>query len=219
MSSHQNPIIYTFAHRSPYIINRISCMTIFTIIFAVIADMSAVLLLAIPKIRHLFPLNIIILFVYTISASFVAGFPFACMNILWALASWGTTLVVFFSTVVGGAYIRVKLLDYWLTLLSVVVSEFIATLIATIVLSAIGHLEIAMIIFGGGMAVLIIILAIISGQITLSQHGIRTTSPDYCLASIILHAVSLLLFIISALEFYFTLPNTPKKCNLLSKMF
>nr|CAH8846022.1 unnamed protein product [Trichobilharzia regenti] len=197
----------------------LNCMTVFTILFAVIADMSAVLLLAIPKIRHLFPLNIIILFVYTISASFVAGFPFACMNILWTLASWGTTLVAFFSTIVGGAYIRVKLLDHWLTLLSVVVSEFIVTLITTIVLSALGHLEIAMIIFGGGMAVLIIILALISGQITFNQHGQRTVSPDYCLASIILHAVSLLLFIISSLEFYFTLPNTPKRCHLLSKIF
>ncbi|CAH8846055.1 unnamed protein product [Trichobilharzia szidati] len=194
--------------------NILKCIVIFTIIFTVIADMSALSLLAIPKIRLLLPINIIILSVYTISASIAVGLPFACMNILWALTSWGTTFILFFSTVVGGASIRVDLMNYWRLLLAFLASEFIATLITSLVLTTIGYLKVGMIVFGGGMAVIIIILAIIGGQKTFGQPGLRTIDPDYCLASIILHANLLLLFIVSSVEFYYTLPRDPSKCKI-----
>ncbi|CAH8846057.1 unnamed protein product [Trichobilharzia szidati] len=178
--------------------NILKCIVIFTIIFTVIADMSALSLLAIPKIRLLLPINIIILSVYTISASIAVGLPFACMNILWALTSWGTTFILFFSTVVGGASIRVDLMNYWRLLLAFLASEFIATLITSLVLTTIGYLK----------------LAIIGGQKTFGQPGLRTIDPDYCLASIILHANLLLLFIVSSVEFYYTLPRDPSKCKI-----
>nr|CAH8846024.1 unnamed protein product [Trichobilharzia regenti] len=205
---------------SNYIQDILKCIKILTIISVVIADMSALLLLAVPKIRLLLPLNLIILIVYTISASFMAGLPFACMSIPWELASWGTTLLLFFSTVVGGAFIRVNLMGYWLSIFLFLVFEFIAVLVTTIVLYTLVEFEIAMTVFGGGMAVMMIILAIISGQMTFGRPGLRTIDPDYCLASLILHAILLLLFVVSSVEFYFTLGADPSKCtNNISGFF
>ncbi|CAH8529692.1 unnamed protein product [Schistosoma guineensis] len=101
--------------------------------FRILNDGILVLLLVSTTVRKKYPVNIVLLMLYTVLTSMMVALPFTSLEIKWQLIAWAVTLLSFVVFTLLGASIRIRLLYTNLWFIVIYTAAFIVIIVAVFV--------------------------------------------------------------------------------------
>ncbi|CAI2727865.1 unnamed protein product [Schistosoma spindalis] len=165
-------------------------------VLAILNDGILVLLLVSTAVRRKYPVNIVLLMLYTVLTSLMVGLPFTGLEIKWQLIAWAVTLLSFVVFTLLGASIRIRLLYTNLWFIVIYTTAFIVIIVAVFVSR---YLKIM---------VCVEKLMLIVGQATFGRQDFRIAGDDYCLAALILYTVLMMDWLTVTQNFQYFTNNT-----------
>ncbi|CAH8522105.1 unnamed protein product [Schistosoma intercalatum] len=160
-------------------------------VLAMLNDGILVLLLVSTTVRKNYPVNIVLLMLYTVLTSMMVALPFTSLEIKWQLIAWAVTSLSFVVFTLLGASIRIRLLYTNLWFIIIYTSAFIVIIVAVFVSR---YLQIK--------------LMLSVGQATFGRQDVRIAADDYCLAALILYTVLMMDWLIAIQNFQYFTNNT-----------
>ncbi|CAI2727863.1 unnamed protein product [Schistosoma spindalis] len=176
-------------------------------VLAILNDGILVLLLVSTAVRRKYPVNIVLLMLYTVLTSLMVGLPFTGLEIKWQLIAWAVTLLSFVVFTLLGASIRIRLLYTNLWFIVIYTTAFIVIIVAVFV-SRYLKIMIIMIVCAVYSALFLIVLMLIVGQATFGRQDFRIAGDDYCLAALILYTVLMMDWLTVTQNFQYFTNNT-----------
>ncbi|CAH8529742.1 unnamed protein product [Schistosoma guineensis] len=159
--------------------------------FRILNDGILVLLLVSTTVRKKYPVNIVLLMLYTVLTSMMVALPFTSLEIKWQLIAWAVTLLSFVVFTLLGASIRIRLLYTNLWFIVIYTAAFIVIIVAVFVSR---YLQIR--------------LMLSVGQATFGRQDVRIAGDDYCLAALILYTVLMMDWLTAIQNFQYFTNNT-----------
>ncbi|CAH8534447.1 unnamed protein product [Schistosoma curassoni] len=175
--------------------------------FRILNDGILVLLLVSTTVRKKYPVNIVLLMLYTVLTSMMVALPFTSLEIKWQLIAWAVTLLSFVVFTLLGASIRIRLLYTNLWFIVIYTAAFIVIIVAVFV-SRYLQIKIIMIVCAVYSAMFLIILMLSVGQATFGRQDVRIAGDDYCLAALILYTVLMMDWLTAIQNFQYFTNNT-----------
>ncbi|CAH8529757.1 unnamed protein product [Schistosoma guineensis] len=160
-------------------------------VLAILNDGILVLLLVSTTVRKKYPVNIVLLMLYTVLTSMMVALPFTSLEIKWQLIAWAVTLLSFVVFTLLGASIRIRLLYTNLWFIVIYTAAFIVIIVAVFVSR---YLQIR--------------LMLSVGQATFGRQDVRIAGDDYCLAALILYTVLMMDWLTAIQNFQYFTNNT-----------
>ncbi|CAH8542826.1 unnamed protein product [Schistosoma haematobium] len=176
-------------------------------VLAILNDGILVLLLVSTTVRKKYPVNIVLLMLYTVLTSMMVALPFTSLEIKWQLTAWAVTLLSFVVFTLLGASIRIRLLYTNLWFIVIYTAAFIVIIVAVFV-SRYLQIKIIMIVCAVYSAMFLIILMLSVGQATFGRQDVRIAGDDYCLAALILYTVLMMDWLTAIQNFQYFTNNT-----------
>ncbi|CAH8289421.1 unnamed protein product [Schistosoma rodhaini] len=165
------------------------CSTVISILFcSFIALVIALLIVLVKKISEKYPLNVVFVIIYSIFMAIAMAVWNLQLDVLFKLAIFGISLVLFTSALLIGAAIKANLIDHLMVIL-------ISFLVLSIVIVAIA---IALIVWSCkyatigvyvGVQILFFIITIFISHFTVGKSRYLFLYPNYSLAAILLYTI------------------------------
>uniref|UniRef100_A0A5K4F7V8 BI1-like protein n=1 Tax=Schistosoma mansoni TaxID=6183 RepID=A0A5K4F7V8_SCHMA len=145
---------------------------IIAVVFVLIAFAIALLIILVKKISEKYPLNVMFVIIYSISMAIAMAVWRIELCILYKLAIFGISLVLFISALLIGAAIKANLIDHLLIIIITLLAISIVILVVGFVLSVL-HYKITILI----------------SHFTVGKSRYLILYPNYSLAAIILYTI------------------------------
>uniref|UniRef100_A0A5K4F7B2 Protein lifeguard 4 n=1 Tax=Schistosoma mansoni TaxID=6183 RepID=A0A5K4F7B2_SCHMA len=157
-------------------------------LFILIAFAIALLIILVKKISEKYPLNVVFVIIYSISMAIATAIWNIELCILYKLAIFGISLVLFTSALLIGAAIKANLLNHLLIIIITLLAISIVILIVGFVLS-VWLFKYATIGVYVGVQILFFIITIFISHFTVGKSRYLILYPNYSLAAIILYTI------------------------------
>uniref|UniRef100_A0A5K4FBH6 BI1-like protein n=1 Tax=Schistosoma mansoni TaxID=6183 RepID=A0A5K4FBH6_SCHMA len=161
---------------------------IIAVVFVLIAFAIALLIILVKKISEKYPLNVMFVIIYSISMAIAMAVWRIELCILYKLAIFGISLVLFISALLIGAAIKANLIDHLLIIIITLLAISIVILVVGFVLSVL-HYKYATTGVYIGVQILFFIITILISHFTVGKSRYLILYPNYSLAAIILYTI------------------------------
>ncbi|CAH8603941.1 unnamed protein product, partial [Schistosoma margrebowiei] len=172
-----------------YVVRSLGKSGIESIILGVlvfIAVVTGLLIAFVKEISDTFPLNVITLFIYTITLATAIEIIDILVDIVTKLGAFGISLILFTSALLIGAAIKTRLADYLTAILILFIIAAILIAGAVILITIFKHAS-AAIIFYILTDILLFVITIFISQITVGKLQLRIFRTEYTLAALLLY--------------------------------
>ncbi|CAH8603956.1 unnamed protein product, partial [Schistosoma margrebowiei] len=166
------------------LLDTLFIMIIFSTSF--IAVVTGLLIAFVKEISDTFPLNVITLFIYTITLATAIEIIDILVDIVTKLGAFGISLILFTSALLIGAAIKTRLADYLTAILILFIIAAILIAGAVILITIFKHAS-AAIIFYILTDILLFVITIFISQITVGKLQLRIFRTEYTLAALLLY--------------------------------
>ncbi|CAH8576657.1 unnamed protein product [Schistosoma mattheei] len=183
------PNISTYARKVLIILNIQLLITLFIrILFLLpfIAVVTALLIAFVKEISDTFPLNVITLFIYTMTLATAIEILDILVGMGAKLDAFGISLTLFTSALLIGAAIKTRLADYLTAIVILLIIAAILIAVASILITIFKHSS-AAIIFYILTDILLFVITIFVSQITVGKLQLRIFCTEYTLAALLLY--------------------------------
>ncbi|CAH8599078.1 unnamed protein product [Schistosoma guineensis] len=173
----------------PYVIRSLEDSMVRSIVFSVlvfIAVVTALLIAFVKEISDTFPLNVITLFIYTITLATAIEILDILVDMGAKLDAFGISLTLFTSALLIGAAIKTRLADYLTAIVILLIITAILIAVASILITIYKHPS-AAIIFYILTDILLFVITIFVSQITVGKLRLRIFCTEYTLAALLLY--------------------------------
>ncbi|CAH8619443.1 unnamed protein product [Schistosoma rodhaini] len=161
---------------------------IIAVVFVLIAFVIAVLVVLVKKISEKYPLNVMFVIIYSISMAIAMAVWSIELCILYKLAIFGISLVLFTFALLIGAAIKANLIDHLLIIIITLLAISIVILVVGFVLSVL-HYKYATTGVYIGVQILFFIITIFISHFTVGKSRYLILYPNYSLAAILLYTI------------------------------
>ncbi|CAI2731904.1 unnamed protein product [Schistosoma spindalis] len=157
----------------PYVIRLLQStmvQSIITGVLVIIAVATALLIAFVKRINETFPLNVITLFIYTMTLATAIEILDILVGMFTKLGAFGISLILFTSALFIGAAIKTRLADYLTAILIMFIIAAILIAGASILISIFKHS-----------------ITIFTSQLTVGKLRLRIFCTEYTLAALLLY--------------------------------
>ncbi|CAH8288040.1 unnamed protein product, partial [Schistosoma mattheei] len=172
-----------------YVIRSLEDSMVRSIVLSVlvfIAVVTALLIAFVKEISDTFPLNVITLFIYTITLATAIEILDILVGMGAKLGAFGISLTLFTSALLIGAAIKTRLADYLTAIVILFIIAAISFAVASILITIFKHSS-AAIIFYILTDILLFVITIFVSQITVGKLQLRIFCTEYTLAALFLY--------------------------------
>ncbi|CAH8644038.1 unnamed protein product [Schistosoma rodhaini] len=165
------------------------CSTVVSILFcSLIALVIALLIVLVKKISEKYPLNVVFVIIYSISMAMAMAIWNLQLDVLYKLAIFGISLVLFTSALLIGAAIKGNLVDHSMIIIISLLSTSIVILVVGAVLSVFHNKKSTLGVYIG-VQILFFIITIFISHFTVGKSRYIFLYPNYSLAAILLYTI------------------------------
>ncbi|CAH8599090.1 unnamed protein product [Schistosoma guineensis] len=173
----------------PYVkrsVESLMVQSIVTSVLVFIAVVTALFIAFVKEISDTFPLNVITLFIYTITLATAIEILDILVGMGAKLDAFGISLTLFTSALLIGAAIKTRLADYLTAIVILLIITAILIAVASILITIYKHPS-AAIIFYILTDILLFVITIFVSQITVGKLRLRIFCTEYTLAALLLY--------------------------------
>uniref|UniRef100_A0A5K4F9F6 Bax inhibitor 1 n=2 Tax=Schistosoma mansoni TaxID=6183 RepID=A0A5K4F9F6_SCHMA len=160
--------------------------SIMSVILLFITSVLALLIAFVKKISDTFPLNVIILFTYTIIVATTDETLDILMGIPIKLGAYGISLILFIAALLIGAAIKKRLTDYSTVILTLLPIIAIVIIVASFLITKFPSWS-AAVVFYVLTDIASFFITIFVSQITVGKSALRIFCTEYVLAALLLY--------------------------------
>uniref|UniRef100_A0A5K4F8U5 Inhibitor of apoptosis-promoting Bax1 family protein n=1 Tax=Schistosoma mansoni TaxID=6183 RepID=A0A5K4F8U5_SCHMA len=160
--------------------------SIMSVILLFITSVLALLIAFVKKISDTFPLNVIILFTYTITLATTIETLDILVGISTKLGAYGISLILFIIALLIGAAIKIKLADYLTVILILLAIIAVVIIVASLLITKFPSWS-AAVVFYVLTDIASFFITIFVSQITVGKSALRIFCTEYTLAALLLY--------------------------------